>query len=146
MSTEMRKSHSVTALAPTPTVMRKSKAVPRSRKNNGGTCLLLTAVTSLFLVYGTITMLILNRGYASRRDELDSINIFQKDHVSNLESHDLSSIFFEGLPQLIEEEKIHQRGNRMYRKPTRDWNELPELLKNDPLERVAYLRKRMPVD
>ena len=146
MSTEMRKSHSVTALMSTP--IKKPKFVPRNRNNNGGTCLLLTAVVSLFLVYGTITVLILNRGQASRRDEINSINIFQKDHGSSLGTHahlplqhdELSSIFLEG------QDKIHQHENRMYQKPTRDWNELSDLLKNDPLERVTYLRKRMPVD
>lgn len=145
MSTEMRKSHSVTALMSTP--IKKPKFVPRNRNNNGGTCLLLTAVVSLFLVYGTITVLILNRGQASRRDEINSINIFQKDHGSSLGTHahlplqhnDLSSIFLEG------QENVHQHQNRIYQKPTRDWNELSDL-KNDPLERVTYLRKRMPVD
>ena len=130
------------------TEMRKSHSVPRNRHNNGGTCLLLTAVASLFVVYGTITVLILNRGQASRRDEINSINIFQKDHGSSLGTHahlppqhnDLSRIFLEG------QDKAHQHENRMYQKPTRDWNELSELLKNDPLERVTYLRKRMPVD
>jgi hypothetical protein len=146
MSTEMRKSHSVTALMSTP--IKKPKFVPRNRKSNGGTCLLLTAIITLFLVYGAITLLILNRGQASRRNEINSINIFQKDHGSSLGTHphpqlqhnDLSSIFLEG------QDKAHQRENMIYQKPTRDWNELSELLKNDPLERVTYLRKRMPVD
>lgn len=146
MSTEMRKSHSVTALMSTP--IKKPKFVPRNRKGNGGTCLLLTAIISLFLVYGGITLLILNRGQASRRNEINSINIFQKDHGSSLGTHphpqlqhnDLTSIFLEG------QDKAHQHENRKYQKPTRDWNELSELLKNDPLERVTYLRKRMPVD
>ena len=154
MSTEMRKSHSVTALtlALTPTATRKSKIIPRNRKNNGSTCLLITAVVTLSLLYGSITLLILNRGYASRRDEIDSINIFQKDHGSSLANHphlqhnDISRIFLEGPPQSNENGEVHLHGNKIYQKPASDWSELSELLKNDPMERVAYLRKRMPVD
>lgn len=154
MSTEMRKSHSVTALtlALTPTATRKSKIIPRNRKYNGSTCLLITAVITLSLLYGSITLLILNRGYASRRDEIDSINIFQKDHGSSLANHphlqhnDISRIFLEGLPQSSENGKVHLHRNKIYQKPASDWSELSELLKNDPMERVAYLRKRMPVD
>ena len=135
--------------------MRKSKVIPRNRKNNEGACLLFTAIFSLFLVYGITTMLILNHGYANRRNKLDSVNILPSDHRSSLgthphlQHHDLSSILLEGLPPLREKDGEYPDVLKIHQKQTRGSggvSELSELLADDPLERVTYLRKRMPID
>ena len=131
--------------------MRKSKVISKNRKNNGGACLLFSAIFSLCLVYGITTLLILRHGTASRRDGIGSADSSPNDRGNNLETHpnlqnhDLSSIFLEGLPPLRETDGFHH----MYRtnqKLNRGVGKLSELLEDDPLQKVTYLRKRMPID
>ena len=132
--------------------MRKSKVISRNGKNNGNACLVVTAVLSVFFVYGITTMLILRLGYRNRRDKMGSVEFFPNDHGSRVETHphlqhhDLSSILLEGLPPLKEKSRTFQDMYRIHRKQTHGSAELSELLEDDPLERVTYLRKRMPID
>lgn len=132
--------------------MRKSKVITRNVKNNGNACLVITAVLSVFFVYGITTMLILRLGNKNRRDKIGSVELFPDDHGSrvephsHLQHHDLSSILLEGLPPLKEKGRRFQDMYRIHGKQTHDSAELSELLEDDPLERVTYLRKRMPID
>lgn len=126
--------------------------ISKNRKNNGGACLLFTAIFSLCLVYGVTTILILRHGTASRRDGIGSADSSSNDHGSNLETHphlqnhDLSSIFLEGLPPLRETDRGFQHMYRTNRKMSRGLGKLSDLLEDDPLQKVTYLRKRMPID
>ena len=97
-------------------------------------------------------MLILRLGNKNRRDKIGSVELFPDDHGSrvephsHLQHHDLSSILLEGLPPLKEKGRRFQDMYRIHGKQTHDSAELSELLEDDPLERVTYLRKRMPID
>jgi hypothetical protein len=123
--------------------------ISKNRKNNGGACLLFSAIFSFCLVYGITTILILRHGTASRGDGIGSADSSPNDHGNNLETHahlqnhDLSSIFLEGLPPLRDGFQHMYRTNR---KLSRGVGKLSELLEDDPLQKVTYLRKRMPID
>ena len=82
------------------------------KSNNGGSCLISTALIVLVLLYGGLTVHILNRGELSRNHDFNRSVLNPHgdegdlDTHPNLQHHDLSSIFLEGLPPLRPSKKI----------------------------------------
>ena len=82
------------------------------KSNNGGSCLISTALIVLVLLYGGLTVHILNRGELSRNHDFNRSVLNPHgdegdlDTHPNLQHHDLSSIFLEGLPPLRPSKKF----------------------------------------
>lgn len=138
--------------------MGKSKISGKIRVNYGGSCLLTSALVFLVLVYGGITIYILNRGELSRQALFSKMDHSSRNHESDLayhphlQHHDLSSLLLEGLPplrsrnQLVPSEVIVgvKRGGELDGGTLkRSSKKLPEF---SAVERANYLRRRMPID
>lgn len=138
--------------------MRKSKVGGRVRVSGGDSCILAAALVILVLVYGGLTIYILNRGEFSRRIVPSGMHQHSRSHESDLahhphlQHHDLSSLLLEGLPplrsrnQLIPSEvmvsvkKSDPLDVEIHKK---NFKKLPEF---SAAERATYLRRRMPLD
>ena len=100
--------------------MRKSSNKITKNRNNGsssdGSCLISAGLCILVLLYGGITLHILNRGELSRNHDFNGSSLFPRGKIGNLETHpdlqhhDLSSIFLEGLPPLRSKKNIDEIG------------------------------------
>lgn len=133
---------------------------PKNRGNDGGSCLLTSALIVLALIYGGITLYILNRGEMSRKGGLTEVELFPRGHEGDLathphlQHHDLSSLLLEGLPPLRSRNKLvpaevsmhHKRPVAHHRRPIIDEVLINEAVELNSIERSNYLRSRMPID
>lgn len=130
------------------------------RPYDGGSCLLTSALMVLALIYGGITLYILNRGELSRKVGPTEVEVFPHRHDGDLathphlQHHDLSSLLLEGLPPLRSRNKLvpsevsmhHKRPLAHHRRPTADAAQINEMVELNSIERTNYLRSRMPID
>ena len=144
-------------------IRRQKIIVPRNRNYNSGSCLISCGLVVLVIVYGGITLHILNRGELSRSNGFNRSELFPqgKDYLDTHPRfhHDLSSLILEGLPPLRADSKtvldlkntpgannnlidrINSEDTKEH-SPDTDADQINEL----SLEEMRYLRGRMPID
>ena len=141
--------------------MRKSNNKITKNRNNGsssdGSCLISAGLCILVLLYGGITLHILNRGELSRNHDFNGSSLFPRGKIGNLETHpdlqhhDLSSIFLEGLPPLRSKKNIDEIGADQdngikFDHNTRAISNRRQSRTDDLQLRAKYLRGKMPID
>lgn len=134
--------------------------LPKNRNTNGGSGgshLIGAGLFLLLLLYGGITIHILNRGELSRDHDFNRSSIFPRGKEGNLETHpdlqhhDLSSIFLEGLPPLRTTKLVNRIESDHLDVIKFDRNTLATSGKrkskiDDFQDRAKFLRGRMPID